>query len=52
MKQLVPGLIHTVDSVINERWNTNSCINIFLVDSHSDFERLQDDSDCINNPYK
>jgi hypothetical protein len=48
MKQLVLGLSHTEDSAIKERWNTNPRIKIFLlVDSHSDFERLQDDSDCI-----
>jgi hypothetical protein len=38
---------HTVDSAIKDRRNTNPRIKIFLVDSHSDFERLQDDSDCI-----
>jgi hypothetical protein len=47
MKQPLLGLIHTVDSAIKERWNTNPRIKIFLVDSHSDFERLQDDSDCL-----
>jgi hypothetical protein len=47
MMQLVLDLIHTVNSTMKERWNRNPRIKIFLADSHSDFERLQDDSDCV-----